>query len=182
MKTPSKLAELLLRAKERNTKQANRQFVSHVQRNCERDLLKQAGSLVKDRNQAKDLVQNLYVKLLETDLRIIRAQTEEGIICFLKTALRHLAYDSHKSYYRRNFTSLNERSPEPTHRTDTSIELQMDVQHLLSNLNDKDRAIMQDVSHGYTHDEIAQRWGLGKRAVPSRVSRIRKGIRSQYAG
>jgi len=76
--------------------------------------------------------------------------------------------------YRRKIERFQMQTREPSTTPHTQVDLRMDLDRVLAQLSERDRAICQQLGQGHTTTDIAQRLDCGRDTVDYAVWRLRK--------
>ncbi|WP_256760152.1 RNA polymerase sigma factor [Cohnella sp. WQ 127256] len=148
------------------------------------DVLKYAYVLTKDREQAKDIAQEVFIKA-HYNIHTFRGQST--IKTWLLTITRNLSLNYlTSSYFRRIrlFGTVKPRQSAPSAETAyIGNQSASDIWNIIMNLSNKLREVLVlDLEHGLAVQEIAQLLSLPEGTVKSRLHRARKEVETQLKG
>jgi len=140
-----------------------------------------AMSLVRDRDNADDLVQDCMIRALSN-----RASFEKGtnLRSWLFKILHNLFIDGHRRRVSRptSVKSSEEIERVPVAASQDNEVLLTEVKSAISALPDGQRAILLRVAlAGHSYQDVAQTTGLPVGTVKSRLSRARETLRGRFA-
>lgn len=147
-------------------------------------LFRLALSLLSDRQEAEDTVQDAFLKLWNMREKLTEYNSIEALAV---TMAKNLCLDKLRSYRHRKQNSnelgimhLSTESPDPARNTELS-ESSTSIQKLVQKLPDQQRLIMhlRDIEQ-YSYDEIEELTGLSRNNIRVNLSRARKNVRQQY--
>lgn len=147
-------------------------------------LFRLALSLLSDRQEAEDTVQDAFLKLWNMREKLTEYNSVEALAV---TMAKNLCLDKLRSYRHRKQNSnelgtmrLSTESPDPARNTELS-ESSASIQRLIQTLPDQQRLIMhlRDIEQ-YSYDEIEELTGLSRNNIRVNLSRARKNVRQQY--
>ncbi len=147
-------------------------------------LYRLAVSLLGDRQEAEDTLQDTFLKLWHMRDKL---DTYRSVEALAVTMTKNMCFDKLRSY---KFRKQDGSEFEPVKlRSDfrdpaTGIELSESstiIHSLIETLPDQQRLVMQlrDVEH-YSYDEIEELTGLERNNIRVNLSRARKNVREQY--
>lgn len=141
-------------------------------------------SLLSDRQEAEDTVQDAFLKLWNMREKLTEYNSVEALAV---TMTKNLCLDKLRSYRHRKQDAneletmhLSTESPDPARNTELS-ESSASIQRLIQTLPDQQRLIMhlRDIEQ-YSYDEIEELTGLARNNIRVNLSRARKSVRQQY--
>lgn len=147
---------------------------SQVYRETYQDLVRFLHRKVWDVDRAKDLAQEVFVRVLDTDPENARA--------WVFTVANNLARDEARAAVRRkkHLTLIKgEAEAQAEGRADQSDEMEQKeraetVRKALEKLTETDRTVLLLWDAGLNYDEIAEQSGLSKGAIGTTLARARK--------
>lgn len=147
-------------------------------------LFRIALSLLSDRQEAEDTLQDAYLKLWNMRDKLPEYNSAEALAV---TMTKNLCLDKLRSYRhrKRDDTEIETMHvstdlPDPATTTELS-ESSASIHSLVQTLPDQQRLIMhlRDIEH-YSYDEIEKLTGLTRNTIRVNLSRARKSVRQQY--
>lgn len=147
-------------------------------------LFRLAVSLLSDRQEAEDTLQDAFLKLWNMRGKLREYNSVEALAV---TMTKNLCLDKLRSYRHRKqdaseVESLPVRSdfPNPAKEAELS-ESFASVHRIMQSLPDQQRLVMhmRDIEH-YTYDEIEELTGLSRNNIRVNLSRARKNVRQEY--
>ncbi len=151
---------------------------SQVYRETYQDLVRFLHRKVWDVDRAKDLAQEVFVRVLDTDPENPRA--------WVFTVANNLARDEARAAVRRKkHLTLIKSEAEAADRADQADELERKeraqaVKKALDELTEKDRTVLLLWDAGLNYDEIAEQTDLAKGAIGTTLARARKRLVEAY--
>lgn len=147
-------------------------FLTHSYLALREKLFRSALGFLKDEEDAKDAMQDVYVKLLSRN-----PVTSDAEACNkLFTALKNRCIDILKHRSRNPLAYENTADPvdSPTYENIEEYECQ-----LIANLSERQREVYRYiVQDGFEYEKVAELTGRSVEAVRTEISRIRKKIKS----
>lgn len=135
-------------------------------------------SIMNNRNDAEDIVQEIYIKIWEMRNKLANIKNIEA---FMMTITRNLCLDKIKSK-RNKFLTLNEDIAKQTvsnpHEITEQTDLVNKAKQIMQQLPEQQRTIvhLRDIE-GYNYDEIVEITGFDTNYVRVNLSRGRKRIK-----
>lgn len=128
------------------------------------DVFRMALSYLQNRQDAEDICQAVFLKLLEKNVMLLPGKEKAWLLtCTANRCKNHLA-----SFWRKNRQELDENMVFSDHRD-------RELWHTVAALPPKYRAVIHLYYYeGYQQDEIAQILGISRTAVQTRMQRARK--------
>lgn len=131
-----------------------------------------AYSLCKDEDEAKDLTQQTWMKLLSKYGEVANRR-------ILYTAIRNLWYDQLRRRKVVDFAPL-ESAPEP--KLFENFAFSMDMETALESLSENERqSILLNVVEGYTAREISEKLRIPRGTILSHLCRARSKLKSLFS-
>ena len=147
-------------------------FLTHSYLALREKLFRSAMGFLKDEEDAKDAMQDVYMKLWSKNP--VTSDSEAGNKLF--KALRNRCIDilKHQSHRQKAFTNSDEPIENPPDESIEDYECQ-----LIFNLSERQREIYQYiVRDGFEYDKVADITGRSVESIRTEMSRIRKKIQS----
>ena len=141
-------------------------------------------SLLTDRQEAEDTVQDAFLKLWNMREKLVEYNSVEALAV---TMTKNLCLDKLRSYRHRKQDEneletmhLSTKTPDPEKNIELS-ESSAAIQEFVQTLPDQQRLIMhlRDIEQ-YSYDEIEEMTGLARNNIRVNLSRARKSVRQQY--
>ncbi len=133
------------------------------------DVFRLALSYLHNRQDAEDICQSVFIKLIEKKNLLIPGKEKSWLLtCTVNACKNHL-----KSFWRQNTQELDDNLP-------FTREIERDLWTALLTLTPKDRALLHLYYYeGYAQDEIANILGITRTAVQTRMYRARNNLKKE---
>lgn len=147
-------------------------------------LFRLALSLLSDRQEAEDILQDTYVKLWNMRDKL---HTYNSIEALAVTVTKNLCLDKLRSYrHRKKNSAPAEQLNVDSHLTDPAEQTELNessktIRRFVQMLPDQQRLVMhlRDIEQ-YSYDEIEEMTGLTRNNIRVQLSRARKQVREAY--
>ena len=146
-----------------------RQEIAQLYETYAQDVYRLALSYLHNRQDAEDICQSVFLKLLDRNIRLLPGKEKTFLLtCTANACKNHL-----KSFWYKNVQALDES-------LSWSSEDDQSLWSAIGNLPPKYRAVLHLYYYeGYTQEEIAQILKISRTAVQTRMSRAREQLKKE---